>query len=98
MTVHATPDDVKKLAALARISVSEEELPAFVAEFEAILGYVGQLETLDIATGSDILPYANSFRADGAPHEKGVWTAGLVEAFPAKKGDSLSVKQILSND
>ncbi|MDB5237431.1 MAG: glutamyl-tRNA(Gln) and/or aspartyl-tRNA(Asn) amidotransferase subunit [Parcubacteria group bacterium] len=97
MTAHATPDDVKKLAALARLSVSEEELPKFVAEFDAILEYVGQLETLDIASGGDILTYANSFRADGIPHEKGVWTPGLVEAFPAKEGDALSVKQIIVN-
>jgi Asp-tRNAAsn/Glu-tRNAGln amidotransferase C subunit len=98
MTAHATPDDVKKLAALARISVSEEELPAFVAEFEAILAYVGQLESLDIAAGSDILPYANRFRKDGTPHEKGAYTPGLVEAFPSKEGDLLSVKQILSHE
>ena len=98
MTAHATPDEVKKLAALARLTVSEEELPGFVAEFEAILDYVGQLETLDIAAGSDILPYANSFRVDSTPHEKGAWTLGLVAAFPAKEGDALSVKQILSHD
>ncbi|KND49173.1 MAG: aspartyl/glutamyl-tRNA(Asn/Gln) amidotransferase, C subunit [Parcubacteria bacterium C7867-008] len=98
MTAHATPDDVKKLAALARLTVSEEELPAFVAEFEAILGYVGQLETLDIAAGSDILPYANTFRTEGTPHEKGVWTPDIVKAFPNREGDALSVKQIIAND
>ncbi|KND50369.1 MAG: aspartyl/glutamyl-tRNA(Asn/Gln) amidotransferase, C subunit [Parcubacteria bacterium C7867-007] len=98
MTAHATPDEVKKLAALARLTVSEEELPVFVAEFEAILGYMGQLETLDIAAGTDILPYANTFRTEGAPHEKGAWTRDIVKAFPNKEGDSLSVKKILSND
>lgn len=98
MTAQATPEDVKKLAALARLEVPEAELPAFVKEFDAILEYVGQLESLDIAAGEDILPYANQFRTDGVPHEKGAWTGPLVDAFPSKEGDALSVKQILSHD
>ena len=94
----ATPDDVKKLAALARISVPDSELPKFVEEFDAILKYVGQLEELNITKGEPLLPYTNVFRADENPHTPGEFTEKIAEQFPAREGDSLSVKQILSHD
>jgi aspartyl/glutamyl-tRNA(Asn/Gln) amidotransferase C subunit len=58
----ATSEDVKKLAALARLSVPEETLPKFAKEFDAILGYVGQLADLDIKAGEPLLPYTNIFQ------------------------------------
>ena len=94
----ATAEDVKKLAALARISVSEEVLPKFAAEFDAILGYVSQLEKLEIQAGKPLLPYTNVFREDGKPHESGAFTEKLAEQFPTREGDYLSVKQIISHD
>jgi len=95
-----TPEEVKKLAALARISVSDEELPKFVKEFEGILAYVGQLEKLDIdvKAGAATPALRNVFREDGDPHKKGEWTEKLAEQFPAREGDALSVKQIISHD
>lgn len=94
----ATTDDVKKLAALARIRVSEEELPRFAKEFESMLAYVGQLDTLSVTGGAELLPYRNIFREDGTPHETGMWTEDIVKQFPARDGDALSVKQIISHD
>jgi aspartyl-tRNA(Asn)/glutamyl-tRNA(Gln) amidotransferase subunit C len=95
-----TPEEVKKLAALARISVSDEELPRFVKEFEGILAYVGQLEKLQIdVKGTKATPaLRNVMRDDGEPHAKGEWTQILAEQFPAREGDALSVKQIISHD
>ena len=95
-----TTEEVKKLAALARISVSEEELPKFVKEFEAILAYVGQLDKLNIDVKSAKTKPAlrNVFREDGEPHEKGKWTEKLAEQFPAREGDALLVKQIITHD
>jgi aspartyl-tRNA(Asn)/glutamyl-tRNA(Gln) amidotransferase subunit C len=94
----ATSEDVKKLAALARISVPDSELKKFVVEFDAILKYVGQLEELKITKGDPILPYHNIFRADENPHAPGMFTEKIAEQFPAREGDSLSVKQIISHD
>ena len=96
----ASAEDVKKLAALARISVSDEELPKFVKEFEAILAYVGQLEKLDVSgdvkDGTSAL--RNVFRADEHPTPAGTWTEKLVEAFPEHEGEYLVVKQIITHD
>lgn len=98
----ATAEDVKKLAALARITVPESEMAKFAQEFDAILKYVGQLETLSVgesaATPTPLLPYVNVMREDGEPHAKGAYTEKLTEQFPLREGDYLSVKQIISHD
>lgn len=95
----ASADDVKKLAALARISISEEALPKLAAEFESILAYVGQLDSLDVSGKKDTKPpVRNVFRADGEPHETGVHTAVITAQFPDRDGDYLKVKQIISHD
>ena len=94
----ATQEDVKKLAALARITLSEEQLPKLVKEFDAILEYVGQLEKLDIEKDGLLLPYTNVMREDGEPHAKGKYTEKLVEQFPSRDGDYLEVKQIISHE
>lgn len=95
----ATKEDVKKLAALARIQVDEKELEKFTREFDAILDYVGQLESLK--TGEEKgekPPLHNVFREDGEPEVSGTHTQKLVEQFPAKKGDALLVKRIITHE
>ncbi|MEK7604303.1 MAG: Asp-tRNA(Asn)/Glu-tRNA(Gln) amidotransferase subunit GatC [Patescibacteria group bacterium] len=95
----ATTDEVKKLAALARITVPEAELEQFTQEFDAIIAYVGQLEQLELAQVADEKPpLRNVMRPDEKPHEAGQYTEKIVEQFSARKGDALSVKQIISHD
>ena len=73
---------------------------SFAAEFDGILKYVGQLEslTLDTAGAPSAGALRNVFREDGAPHESGKYTEKLAGAFPQREGDALSVKQIISHD
>ena len=96
----ATTDDVKKLAALAHISVNGAELEKFTSEFDEILAYVGQLETLDLprGMGDEKPPLRNVMRTDGTPHVPGALTQKLAAQFPAREGNALSVKQIISHD
>ena len=93
----ATTEDVKKLAALARISLPDGELAKFASEFDAILAYVGQLEALDIKQSSEKekSPLRNVMRADGTPHKGGAYTEKLAAQFPAREGDALSVKKVI---
>ncbi|MHB1769865.1 MAG: Asp-tRNA(Asn)/Glu-tRNA(Gln) amidotransferase subunit GatC [Minisyncoccota bacterium] len=95
----ATVEEVKKLAALARISISDKELVKFTSEFDAILAYVGQLEALTIAQSSarEKPPLRNVMRADGEPHKGGAYTEKLAAQFPAREGDALLVKQIIQH-
>lgn len=95
----ATREEVKKLAALARISISEDEMEKFTKEFEAIIAYVGQLESVQQPAASNQPPaLRNVFRSDENPTPAGTWTDKLVAAFPERDGNALVVKQIISHD
>jgi aspartyl-tRNA(Asn)/glutamyl-tRNA(Gln) amidotransferase subunit C len=45
MTV--TPDDVRHIASLARLALSEEEVERFTPQLDAILGHAAELESTD---------------------------------------------------
>ncbi|HEX5774985.1 MAG TPA: Asp-tRNA(Asn)/Glu-tRNA(Gln) amidotransferase subunit GatC [Candidatus Paceibacterota bacterium] len=95
----ASPEEVKRLAALARVRVPEEKISAFAAEFDAILAYIGKLEELSLAHETPKSgAVRNVLREDGEPHASGAFTEKLVQQFPDSEGDYLSVKQILSHD
>ncbi|HVW82499.1 MAG TPA: aspartyl/glutamyl-tRNA amidotransferase subunit C [Candidatus Paceibacterota bacterium] len=96
----ATKDEVKKLAALARVEVKEEDLDTFVEGFDAILAYVGQLDSLELPADlkGEAPKLRNVFRADENPTPSGTYTERLVAAFPEKEGDYLKVKQIIAHD
>lgn len=95
----ATKEDVQKLATLARIKIGDAELEKFTREFDAILAYVGQLEELELPQGKDAKPVLrNVMRADGEPHTGGAYTEKLAAQFPAREGDALSVKQIITHE
>lgn len=89
--------EVEHLAKLARICVSEKELPALVEEFDGILDYVGQLNELTLSVEKPIsMPILhNVFREDGEPTPAGANTDTIVSAFPQARGNALSVKKIL---
>ncbi|MDO8593688.1 MAG: Asp-tRNA(Asn)/Glu-tRNA(Gln) amidotransferase subunit GatC [bacterium] len=96
----ATTEEVRKLAALARIRVEDSELEKFTSEFDAILAYVGQLEKLELPQGDalrDKPVLRNVMRADSEPHAGGAYTEKLAEQFPQREGDALSVKQIITH-
>jgi len=106
----ATVAEVKKLAALARITIGDTELEKFTSEFDAILAYVGQLESLDVSVDRGAKPgtlgevcrekppVRNVMRIDGEPHPTGAFTEKVAEQFPARDGDALAVKQIITHD
>lgn len=99
MSAHATPEDVKRLAALARIEVPDSEVARFAEAFDSILAYVGKLDELVLPDAKGALPpVRNVLRTDANPTPSGTWTEALVAQFPVKEGNSLSVKKILSHD
>lgn len=98
-TAKASVEDVSRLAALSRISVPEEDLARFAAEFDSILAYVGKLDELTLPESGRLKnDVRNILRADTEPYTSGTWTQRIVAQFPEKSGDSLSVKQIISHD
>ena len=96
----ATKEDVQKLAALARITIADDELEKFTSEFDAILGYVGQLESLELPADAtkEVPPLHNVMREDGEPTPPGTYTEKLTAQFPERENDYLVVKQIIQHD
>lgn len=57
-------DDVAKLAKLARLALTDNELDAFAGQLDSILGYVGQIQAVDTSgvtpAGNPLAPGAGS--------------------------------------
>ncbi len=62
-----TPDDVRKVASLARLKVTDDEVASLTHDLSAILGYVDVLNEVD-TSGVEPMVHAvelsNVFRAD----------------------------------
>ena len=92
------PEDVQKVATLARLKLTEEELQQIGQQLGGILDYVAVLDEVDV---SDVEPMAhvadvsNAFRADetrpSLPREESLSNA------PKTDGKYFLVPQILEN-
>jgi aspartyl-tRNA(Asn)/glutamyl-tRNA(Gln) amidotransferase subunit C len=64
---HITRDEVRRVVALARLSLSEAELERMEHELDAILGYVETLNRVDtegVVPMSHVIPLATPLRED----------------------------------
>ena len=62
-----TEQDIKTVASLSRLSISEEELPQVMEQLDKFLVYVENLQTIDTANiepTTYALPMQNVFRKD----------------------------------
>lgn len=88
--------DIKGLAMLARLEVSDAELAKLEREIPDILKFV---ETIQKVSGGEATPFPkliNVMRADDNPHEGGMYTGALLKAAPARAGNRIAVKQVLT--
>ena len=91
-----TAEEVKKLAALSRIQLSEEEVSSLQAEMGSILGYINEINSLKVeASISAESDRRNIWREDVEPLESGTYTEKLLANAPAREGDYVKVKKIL---
>jgi len=89
-------DDVAKLAALARIEMSEEELVSLASQFDVILDAVARVQEVDldgVVATSHPQPIQNVFRED-VVHPSLTPTQALSGA-PAQEEQRFRVPQIL---
>lgn len=89
-------EEIKKLADLARIEVSDEELINLNGEIDSVLDYVAQIqkvsvEETDLEFGSSF----NVFREDQLLSQGNADREDIIGAFPNKQGSYLKVKKIL---
>src|SRR3989344_7376569 len=94
-------EEIKRLAALARLAVSEEESVSLGQDLAKILAYVERLNEFQLPevdnNDSNSLTL-NKMRADGEPHSSGIYTDVLTEQFSATRKGYLEVKPILPYD
>ncbi len=95
-----TREDILKLAALSRLSLSEEEVTKMQSEMGSILAYVDKLKSAKIGDGTPVMSVnKNVMREDAKAHEGGLFTEKLINAAPkhekTKDGLYVKVKKIL---
>lgn len=91
------PDvDVRALAKLARLEVSEAELAKLETEIPGILHFVETIKNVDTSVARRSRELRNVMREDGDPHESGIYTEKLLAQAPAREGDRIAVKQVIS--
>ncbi len=90
-----TDVDIAALAKLARLEVSQDEMAKLDTEIPRILEFVDSIGEAGIADeGASAL--RNVVRADENPHEGGMYTEKLLAAAPAREGNRVVVKQVIS--
>lgn len=90
-----TADEIKKLAHLARIEVTEDEIVGYAKDFEAILGYVDQINNVVIPDMATAHPHYNIARDDEHPHESGQYVERLLADAPASQDGFYQMPKIL---
>ena len=90
-------DDVLKLARLARLHLSEPEIDRFQREISAILGYVEQLQAVDLnglKPTSQVTGLTSVMRPD-VVKDYGETPQELLKNVPATQDGQIKVKRML---
>lgn len=109
MSINA--QDIKKLASLSRIKISDSEVDQFAKEIDGILGYVEQIkEVSGGASGGAMagfgapshagksplnIPHRNQLREDADDRSLNDDASILVESAPQSEDGYIKVKKIL---
>ncbi len=94
-------DDVKKLARLSRLALTDAEVETLRGELDSILSYVDTIQKVELPAtpkGSVYLDSKNVMREDAEPHAGGKYTEELLAQAPRREGDYLKVKKILGGE
>lgn len=92
-----TREDILKLAQLARIDLSEAEIDEYAEELSAILGYVEQLSSVDVAglkPTNQVTGLTNVTR-DDTIKDYGYKVEDLRNNLPDSEGDLIKVKRMI---
>lgn len=91
-----TLEEVKHVAALAKLSFNDEELAKIARELDEIVGYVEQLKELnvdDVPPTSHVLDLHNVFRDDKV--EPWLTNEDALQNAPAQKNGYFSVPKVI---
>lgn len=91
--------ELKKLAMLARVAVTDDELKKLHTDMDSILKYISQIrEIADTEDGmeDETKLLSAALREDENPHSGGEYTARLLKSAPKSTEGYIQVKKIIS--
>ena len=90
-------EQVKHLADLAQLELSDEELDKFSAQLTSILGYIDRIKKVELKGElKRNFKKLNTFREDENPFEAGEHREAILEEMPETENNMLVVKKILN--
>ena len=88
--------NIKALAELARLEVSDAEMAKLEKEIPDILKFVETIQSANVDVEAKAPELRNVMRADENPHETGEYTERLLHAAPKSENDRIVVKQVVT--
>lgn len=92
--------DILHLGSLARMKITDEEVPKLQADINEILEYVSVISEIagDNTATKQVGSLYNVFREDEITNEPEEYTEAALKEMPETEGRYLKVKKILSQD
>ena len=93
-----SPDDVRKVAKLARLNLPDDKIATYTGQLESILGYVSQLEQVDttgVPETTRAVEVTNVTRQDGV--DPTPVREEILNQAPQREGDFFRVPKILAD-
>lgn len=89
-------DDVRHLAVLSKLSLSDDELRSLTSDIDAILGYIDQLDQLDtegVKPTFQLTGLSNVWREDAIKSQ--IDREKLLDLAPEQLGNQVKVPKVL---
>jgi aspartyl-tRNA(Asn)/glutamyl-tRNA(Gln) amidotransferase subunit C len=92
-----TPQEIDKLATLARIKLDDTEKVSMMKEIDSILAYIDQIKeaTVDMDYTPAVGAVHNVFREDIVENTSPVDREAILKQVPDRVGDFIAVKKII---
>lgn len=94
-----TPDEVRRIAALANIGLEEAEIKKMATELDQIVGFVEQLQQVDtegVEPTNQVTGLVDVWREDEV--KSNYSREELLANAPAQENGFIKVKRVLNND
>jgi aspartyl-tRNA(Asn)/glutamyl-tRNA(Gln) amidotransferase subunit C len=94
-----TPDEVRRIAALANIGLSDTEVKQMAGELDRIVGFVEQLQSVDtegVLPTDQVTGLVDVFRPDEVHSD--LSRTELLANAPEQQDGFFKVKRVLNND
>lgn len=95
MAIKITKQEVKKIAALARLDLSVQEVETYAEQLSAILGYVGELQSVNtdnVKITSQVTGLSNVMREDKVEPCDNM--EEIIKMAPASENNLIKVKAV----